>query len=206
MRPLTSLTALALLLAAACSSPDTGGPRILTFSSGWYAAETNGTGNPAAWGVLPDGQIRREVLEVQTSNTGQTYNLFLTDNAEVTDVDLGVTLRAVSGEEDRGGGLVWRAQDADNYYVARWNPLEDNVRVYKVVNGVRTQFQSRTVHIDPLGWHHIRVVAEGPRMTVYLNGKQVLEHADQTFLGPGAVGLWTKADACVLFDDFEVVW
>jgi prepilin-type processing-associated H-X9-DG protein len=34
--------------------------------------------------------------------------------------------------------LIWRAKDARNDYIARYNPLEDNVRVYKVEGGERT--------------------------------------------------------------------
>ena len=203
MRPSRSLIALALASVLACT---TQGPGVKTFSNGWRAAETAGAGTPASWGLIPDGQTRRGVLRVETSNRGHTFNLFLTEDPVGADVDVGVSLRAMSGEEDRGGGVVWRARDADNYYVTRWNPLEDNVRVYKVEGGVRHRFQSATVHIDPQAWHHIRAVAKGPRMTVYLDGEQVLEHEDETFLGGGAVGLWTKADAGVLFDDFEVAW
>jgi hypothetical protein len=203
MRPIVPLIALTLL--ASCSSASKRA-QTLSFSTGWHAAETNGAGNPAKWEVLPDGQVRRGVLQVVTTNTGQTYNLFLTDASDATDVDVGVWLRAISGDEDRGGGVVWRARDADNYYITRWNPLEDNVRVYKVVNGVRSEMGSLDVKLDPQAWHHIRAVVEGAHMTVYLDGHVVLEEEDGTFPGPGAVGLWTKADASVFFDDFEVVW
>ena len=205
MRPFLYLTAFALLPALACSSTSKN-PKVLSFSTGWRAAETNGAGNPARWEVIPESQVRRDVLRVEASNAGQTFNLFLTEASDVADVDVGVSFRALSGDEDRGGGVIWRAQDANNYYITRWNPLEDNVRVYKVESGRRSRLESKDVHLDAQGWHHIRVVAKGPRMTVYLDGAQVLDTEDETFLGPGSVGLWTKADASVLFDDFEVVW
>ena len=47
-------------------------------------------------------------------------------------------LGALDGSFDRGGGPVWRARDGRNYYVARWNPLEHDCRIYTVVDGVRT--------------------------------------------------------------------
>ena len=46
--------------------------------------------------------------------------------------------KPIAGSEDRAGGLVWRAKDANNYYVVRANALEDNVVLYKTVNGVRS--------------------------------------------------------------------
>jgi hypothetical protein len=169
----------------------------------FHAAETAGAGTPASWAVAREGTNR--FLRVQTENTGHTYNLCLVDGGPLDDVELAVRLRADSGVEDQGGGLVWAVQDADNYYVTRWNPLENNTRIYKVENGVRHEFQSADTELDPDRWHQLRVVRFGTRMVVFLDGLQVLEHDDATF-GAGGVGLWTKADACVSFDGFEVRW
>ena len=71
--------------------------------------------------------------------------MVLADDVSQKDVDLSVKMSAVAGREDQGGGLVWRAKDAKNYYVARFNPLEDNFRVYKVVNGKRSEMKSAEV-------------------------------------------------------------
>jgi hypothetical protein len=139
-----------------------------------------------------------------TPNRGQTYNLLLAREVEVRDLELAVRLRADSGREDQGGGLVWRARDASNYYIARWNPLEDNLRVYKVEGGKRTMLASADVDADPAAFHTLRVTMLGSAITVALDGRELLRHADLTFPGPGRIGLWTKADAAVTFDDLEV--
>jgi len=174
--------------------------------AGWEPAETAGRGKPASWTVAaddtaPDGA---QVLRVRAANAGRTFNLFVQPAARSADVRARVRLRADSGEEDRGGGLCWRLQDADNYYVARWNPLEDNVRVYKVVGGTRHELQSADVRLDPAAWHELEAAMVGSRMTVRLDGLQVLSVEDDTFSGPGRAGLWTKADASVSFDAFAV--
>ena len=112
-------------------------------------------------------------------------------------------LKAVAGEIDRGGGLVWRAKDAKNYYVARYNPLEDNYRVYKVEDGKRTMFKGEKVPGDEK-WHSLRVTMVGPKITCYFDGKQYLEAEDATFPGAGMIGLWSKADAQSYFDDLSI--
>ena len=172
----------------------------------WGAQETSGTGTPAAWSVEPDAAAPsgEQVLRVVAANAGHTFNLFLSEETYPADVSLRVKLRADAGVEDQGGGLSWRAEDADNYYVTRWNPLEDNLRIYKVVAGVRTELQSAEVKLDPVAWHELRVEARGQRMTVWLDGEQQLEIEDDTFSDAGHVGLWTKADACVSFDELSV--
>jgi hypothetical protein len=104
-------------------------------------------------------------------------------------VDLSVSLKAVSGKIDRGGGLVWRYRDANNYYMTRWNPLEDNFRVYKVVAGKRTQLATVDVKLDAEKWHTVRAVQTGNRMVCYLDGKMMLEANDDTFPDAGLARL-----------------
>jgi hypothetical protein len=126
-----------------------------------------------------------------------------------TDVDVSVKYKPVSGREDQAAGLVWRYRDPNNYYIVRANANENNVVLYKVENGVRTDLpligKGRTYGMKaqiPSGqWGVLRVVASGPLFEVYSNGVKLFEVKDTTFPGPGKVGLWTKADSVTLFDD-----
>jgi hypothetical protein len=154
------------------------------------------------WQVIRDGD--NQVLAQQAKNDDDTFNVALVDGTRFKDVDITVRLKAVAGELDRGGGLVWRARDKDNYYIARYNPLEDNFRVYKVEAGKRTQFQSAKVPGDTK-WHTLRVTMSGTRITCYLDGTKQLEADDPTFPDGGKIGLWSKADAQSYFDDLIVV-
>jgi len=114
---------------------------------------------------------------------------------------------------DQGGGFVWRFIDADNYYVVRANPLEDNVVLYKVENGKRTDLplidkgKTYGVDVEPLGngWNSLELKVSDDLFTVYLNKKQIFQVEDKTFPNAGKIGLWTKADAVTYFDDFEVI-
>lgn len=173
--------------------------------AGWRAFETRGKGEPGRWEVEEGGAGRARVLSLtDVANSGSTFNLLLSPEALPANLELSVMLRADSGDEDQGGGLVWRAKGADDYYVTRWNPLEDNLRIYVVIAGKRTQLQSADVHADPALWHELRVTAEDARMRVSFDGETLLDCQDETLAEPGLVGFWTKADAATSFDDLSI--
>ena len=159
------------------------------------------TNEVGRWEVVKDGD--NHVLAQKAKNDDAMFNVALVEGTSYKDLDLSVRMRAVAGEVDQGGGLVWRAKDKDNYYIARYNPLEDNFRVYKVEDGKRTQFQSVKIPGDNL-WHVLRVTMAGTKITCYLDGKKHLEAEDATFPEAGRVGLWSKADAQSYFDDLTV--
>jgi 3-keto-disaccharide hydrolase len=172
---------------------------------GWVAAKT-GEGSGSVWQVVTDSTAPGGKTLGQTSADGPKalFNLCVAEKANYADVDLSVSFRAVAGKIDQGGGLVWRYKDAKNYYVCRMNPLEDNLRLYKVVDGKRTQLATADVKA-PMGiWHTLRVVQEGSRIRCYLNDKLELESKDETFKAPGKIGFWTKADAQTLFVGLKV--
>jgi hypothetical protein len=143
------------------------------------------------------------VLAQLAKSAGPDFNVALISGTNFKDVDFSVKMKALAGKNDQGGGLVWRAKDGKNYYIARFNPLEDNFRVYKVVNGRRTEFQSATIkHTD--GWHTLRVAITGDHIECYYDGKKYLDVKDSTFVDAGRIGLWTKSDAQTHFDDVTV--
>ena len=144
----------------------------------------------------------RQVL-AQTVET-QPWAVALLEDQKFADVDVSVRFRPISGKEDASGGIIFRARDARNYLLIRANALENNFRLYTIVNGKRSTIASARVKEPSLGaWHSIRVVATGPRIQGYLDGTPLLDHEDKT-LAVGWVGLWTKADSVTEFADLEV--
>jgi Domain of Unknown Function (DUF1080) len=158
------------------------------------------TNEVGQWEVTQDGDNR--VLHQKAKNEDAVFNVALVEGTSFKDVDLSVRLRAVAGEVDRGGGVVWRAKDAKNYYICRYNPLEDNFRVYKVVDGKRSMFKNAKTSGDEM-WHTLRVTMVGSKITCYLDGQKHLEAEDSTFPEAGKIGLWSKADAQSYFDDLS---
>jgi 3-keto-disaccharide hydrolase len=145
-----------------------------------------------------------KALAQTAKNAGPVFNVALVSDTSARDVDLSVRMKAVAGEIDQGGGLVWRARDAKNYYVTRYNPLEDNYRVYKVENGKRTQLQSADISHEG-GWHTLRVTMVGDHIQCYYDNKKYIDVNDSTFAAAGKIGLWSKADAQSEFDDLMLI-
>jgi len=175
--------------------------------AGWKAEKT-GKGEGSVWKVVADDTAPSKsgfVLAQTSDDPDALFNLCVADDGSYKDVELGVAFKAVAGKKDQGGGLVWRYQDADNYYIARMNPLEDNFRVYKVVGGKRSKaFENADVKVPAGEWHTLKVKMAGDHIECFLDGKKYLDVKDESITKAGKVGLWTKADAQTYFDLFEV--
>ncbi len=143
------------------------------------------------------------VLAQQAKNEDEVFNVAFVAGSSACDCELSVRLKAVSGAFDQGGGLVWRARDEKNYYITRYNPLEDNFRLYKVEAGVRTQLATCDIKGDR-AWHTLRVTMSGSHIECFMDGVKKLEANDGAFKNAGKVGLWTKSDAHTLFDDLTL--
>jgi hypothetical protein len=157
------------------------------------------------WKVVADSDApsKPNVLAQLAKSSGPAFNITLIQDTNRKDVDIAVSMKAVAGSTDQGGGVVWRAKDAKNYYIARYNPLEDNYRVYRVDNGRRVELQSANIRRSP-GWHMLRVTMVGDHIECHYDGKKYLDLKDSTFPAAGKIGLWTKADAQTQFDNLTV--
>ena len=172
---------------------------------GWTATKT-GRGEPR-WTIEQD-QTAPSKLRIVKQSGQATYPLLLKDDTDIKNGFIEMKFKAVAGSEDRAAGLVWRARDANNYYVVRANALEDNVVLYKTVDGVRSALDivgrkggyGVDVSVPANQWHELRVDFSGSRFRVIYHGKQLFEVDDSTFRDAGKVGLWTKADSVTLFD------
>ncbi len=124
-------------------------------------------------------------------------------DVSMTDGTVEVKFKPISGSEDAAGGVVWRWKDGDNYYVARANAFENNVSLYHTQNGRRNTIKYVDAPVAKNQWHTLRVEFNGKRIQVALDGKVYIEVDDDHIIGPGAVGVWTKADSVTAFDDFS---
>ncbi len=169
--------------------------------SGFVADATN-KAKSIKWNIVNENG--NNVVAQQSINSGSCYNLLVLDKISYQDFTASVRIKAISGEEDLGGGLVWRYIDKNNYYIARYNPLENNLRFYCVVNGSRKQLQSVDSDIKSGEWFTMTIEMKGNKITCSLNGIKLIETTDDTFKNAGNIGFWTKADAVTYFDDLKI--
>ncbi len=198
---LVSLVA-AGLLAIVASAQAAGYGVVWSFGTDTAGRVPNGFHEEVGkWRVVEDAG--RKVVAQLGASPDKVFNVLLETKFHPVNVELTVRLKAVSGRLDQGGGLIWRAQDKSNYYIARYNPLEDNFRVYKVERGKRTMFKNADIPHAP-GWHTLRVKMIGKHIECFYDSKKYLECDDATFSSAGMIGLWSKADAQSEFADLSL--
>jgi hypothetical protein len=149
----------------------------------------------------PGNQV---LVQESADSTDYRFPLAVVKEGSYKDVTLSVRARPVSGEVDQGFGVVWRYKDANNYYITRCNADEDNCTIYHTVKGNRRAFQNKSIKVAKNTWHTLKLDAAGNHFVVWFNDKKVLDATDNTFKDAGKVGLWTKADSVIQFDDFTV--
>src|SRR6266850_979439 len=170
-----------------------------------FSFALTGQGKPGLWIVKKDDQAHGNVLvQTDADTTDYRFPVAVYDSVTAKDVDLSVQFKAISGRGDQGAGIVWRYRDQNNYYVTRCNALEDNCTIYHVVNGRRREFLNQNVKVATNVWHTLKVEATADHFVVFLDGKKALDAKDGTFKDAGKVGLWTKADSVIAFDDFSI--
>lgn len=174
--------------------------------AGFLTART-GAGTEARWVVREsaDAPSGRQVLvQVDLDETSARFPLLVAERPVLRDLRVAVRCRSLTGRVDQACGVVARYRDADNYYIARANALEDNVRLYRVQAGRRTQLASWSGAIEPGRWDEIALTARGTQLEVFWAGQRILATEDATFSDAGHAGVWTKADSLTEFDDLVV--
>ena len=183
-------------------------PEIINFDTaavgqppaGWTATKT-GSGD-AKWTIEKDDTAPSKPNVLKQSGVA-TYPVCFKNDTNVRDGFVEVKFKPISGKEDRAGGVVWRLKDANNYYIARANALEDNVTIYHTINGRRTEKKRTNMKVTSNVWHTLRADFSDNHFIVTYDGKRAIEWDDNTFKDAGKVGVWTKADSVTLFDDFS---
>ena len=165
-----------------------------------------GQGTPGDWRVVadPSAAEQKAIAQISQDRTDYRFPLAVYGAVSARNVDVVVRFKPVDGTVDQAGGIAVRLASPDDYYVARANALEDNVRFYRVVSGSRQQIQGVNTKVAANQWHMLGLRAEGDRFAVSFDGKPLFTAQDSTFVSPGKVALWTKADSITHFDTIAI--
>ena len=173
---------------------------------GGFTTGLTGGGGPVSWMVrlLPQAPNHKPVLVQESSDdTSYRFPLCIYEKLLARDVAVEVKFQAISGKVDQAGGIVLR-YTPENYYIARANALEDNINLFKTVRGKRTKIKEVPFKVSAGQWHTLRFEAKDRRLTVVFDGRAVIQTTDSSFLNPGRIGLWTKADSVSAFTDLRI--
>jgi hypothetical protein len=174
---------------------------------GAFAVGTLFDGRPAGdWKILITTRAKSEsqvLAQLTPKGSDQAHKLVLVDRTITSNVDLEVSFLSVSGKADMGGGLIWRARDDRNYYLLRASAVEQNIRLYRVVKGVRQLIKNHSRTVGQREWHTLRVMQHGCEIQVRYDEESIFQLCDTTFT-QGRIGLWTTSDAVTYFDDLQL--
>jgi len=173
--------------------------------AGFTFART-GRGQDGEWSVVEDSTATagQAIEQISTDRTDYRFPLAIPDSFSAADLEVEVRFKAMAGRIDQAAGIAVRLADPDNYYVARANAMEDNVRFYRIVNGRREQLGGANLKVTANEWHKLGLRADGERFTVSYDGKTLFSVTDKTFGEAGGVALWTKADSVTRFDQMKI--
>ncbi len=197
-----SLMIMAMIMATAVGIADTvnfDDMKSGAAPAGWTATQT-GSG-AAKWAIEKDESAPSKPNVLKQSGQA-TFPVCIKNDTSLKDGFVEVKFKPVAGKEDQAGGVIWRVQDANNYYISRANALEDNVTIYHTINGKRVAFKNINTKVTSGVWHTLRVDFKGNKFTVTFDGNKVIEATDESFANAGKVGVWTKADSVTEFDNF----
>ena len=197
---LAGLLAAGVAVGAHAESITFEGDKVGEAPIGWTCGSTGG--DAPRWTVEADPAGPGVSRVLKQSGRG-TYPWCVKQGTSLGDGAVQVRFKPLSGREDQAGGVVWRWKDANIYYVARANALENNVSLYYTEGGRRQTIKYVDAPVPTNTWHLLRVEFGGSRIRVLLDGKPYIELDDTHIAGPGAVGVWTKADSVTLFADFD---
>ncbi|MEW6740511.1 MAG: PEP/pyruvate-binding domain-containing protein [Nitrospirota bacterium] len=124
-------------------------------------------------------------------------------DSEMSDGTISVKIKPVSGNIDRAGGIAFGIKNIDNYFVIRTNALEGNVILFEYVNGRRIQRVSVRKRVESGKWHLLKVEIKDNLIKGYFNDEMLIEYNTENPL-KAFVGLWTKADSVIYFDEMIV--
>src|SRR5206468_6430333 len=174
--------------------------RVGAVPSGWTATQT-GSGT-AKWSVEKDNSAPSKPNVLKQSGQA-TFPVCFKNDTNIKDGFVEVKFKPIAGKEDQAGGVMWRLQDANNYYIARANTLENNVTIYHTIKGKRIEKKRANMGVASGRWHTLRMDFKDNHFTVAFDGRKAIEWDDDTFKNAGKVGVWTKADSVTAFDDFS---
>jgi hypothetical protein len=170
-----------------------------------------GEGGEGRWQIVADKSANggRALAQLSTRTPEYRFLVALYSPSVFADGEVTTRCKPLSGRIDQACGVIVRALDPRNYYVARANALENNVRFYRVRNGKREQLATAdSVKVASGQWHTLSLRVAGNRYTVIFNGKVLHATTDPTkgkpFAAKGRAGLWTKSDSVTYFDELDI--
>lgn len=187
-----------------------------------FVSALAGGGRPGDWKIVTDempsaftpllqsnapAMNRTPVLaQLDTDPTDERFPMLVYKKETFKDFTLNTRFKIVSGLTEQMAGVVFRYQNASNFYVIRVSALGHNLRFYKVVNGMRGNFVGPPMNVSTDVWHTLTVHCEGNRVTCWLDNQLVMPPLQDDTFDSGKIGFWTMSDSLTHFGDTTITY
>ena len=197
---------------------DFGGFPAWSFPTNFHSALAGG-GRPGEWKIVmdevpaelapltPQGlAVNHKAVLAQTSTdpADERFPLCIYDGETFKNFKLTTRFKIVGGTNEQMAGLVFRYQNASNFYVIRASALGHNVRFYKMVDGLRTDPIGPQLDVTTNTWHTLGLQCQGNEITFWFDNKAVMPTLQDSTFADGKIGYWTKSDAVSYFGDTTI--
>lgn len=184
-----------------------------------FHAALAGGGRPGEWKIVMDEVApllaplspqapvvtrRAMVAQMSTDPTDERFPMLIYDGETFQDFNLTTRFKIVGGTAEQMAGVVFRYQNVSNFYVVRASALGQNMRCYRVTDGVRTTPIGPAMDISTNTWHTMTLECAGNRILCELDGNVVIKLIDNNTNSLGKIGFWTKSDAVSHFGDTTI--
>jgi hypothetical protein len=185
-----------------------------------FISAVTGRGAPGEWKVMLDeapslmpardtnapSMTQHAVLaQLERFAVDQHFPVLVYNDDKFGDFTFNTRFKIVAGGLGQMGGVVFRYQDPQNYYVLVASVLDKHFWFFKIVNGVRSErLIGPAIEISKNEWHEISVKCEGNHIDCLFDGKQIIPMITDDSFSSGKVGFWTKSDSVVYFTDAKV--
>ena len=158
-----------------------------------------------AFSNQPVAMNRHGVLaQTSTDATDERFPMLLYTGEKFRNFKVSTRFKVVSGVAEQMPGFVFRYQNSSNYYVVRASVLGQNVRFYKVVDGIRSDPIGPAVSVTAGEWHTLAVQCEGTQISFWFNDQLVMPPLGDASFTEGLLGFRTKSDTVAYFTDAKV--
>lgn len=188
-------------------------PENSSLPSTFVHIDTGGTQAKGTWVVKPDETAPSKpniLARLSNNKTGSEYHMLIQAEGAYSNFEASVKFKILSGRDQQVAGLIVRFQDTSAYFVLQADALSHRFSLCRSQPGIIVCTQDTDANITIGQWHSITAQVAGaggePGITGYLDGKRLLQRYDQNYMAGGQIGLWTKGDSNVYFDDLGVAY
>jgi hypothetical protein len=185
-----------------------------------FASVLGGKGRPAEWKMILDevtppipaitanAPVAKKPVLAQLSRdvTDEHFPMLVYTNMDFADFKFTTRFKCAGGAIEQMAGVVFRFQNASNYYYLRASAKGNTFRFTKVVNDQRPDPIGPEIEIPSGVWHDLSVECKGNQILCSFNGKQVIPALTDDSFSNGKIGFWTKSDSVSYFSDAHITY